>query len=506
MKNWALLFFLFCAHLGWAEPTSVAPDDSERVLAIPSLADDVKLESSGELKALEPSKNYLSDLRSGKIEQSIGGRLMGLVGCFAMLLIAFFLSDNKRKISWRLVGIGVAMQFAFAFIVLKLEAGRVFFDGANVAILRVLRFAGEGSAFVFGNLVSQNVPVGAPLSNPAIASVLIPNGSYAHVGAFFAFTVLPTIVFFSALTAVLYHLKVLQFFVRIIAFVMHKTLRTSGAETFSAAANIFVGQTEAPLLIKPFLANLTRSEIMAVMAGGMATVAGGVLAAYVATLTGYFPDIAGHLIAASVMSAPAALVMAKIMVPEVDVPETASAQEIVLESPDANILDAAAKGTSDGLQLALNVGAMLVAFIGLIALFNWLISSSAAFAGFDGLTLERLFSWAFAPIAFLLGVPWVDAPIIGALFGTKTVLNEFVAYIQLAGELERNTINHSKSVAIATYALCGFSNFSSIGIQIGGLSALAPARRKEFASLGLRAMIAGALACFQTAAIAGMLL
>jgi CNT family concentrative nucleoside transporter len=287
---------------------------------------------------------------------------------------------------------------------------------------------------------------------------------------------------------------------------MQATLRTSGAESFSAAANIFLGQTEAPLLVKPFLKDMTRSEIMAVMTGGFATVAGGVLAAYVGMLMGNFPDIAGHLLAASVMSAPASLVFAKIMLPETEHPVTLTTKRIDVEITDTNVFDAASRGTSDGLYLSLNVAAMLIAFVALIAFLNWMLAAIGGAIGVADLSLDRIFAVIFSPFAFMLGVPWEDAPAIGSLLGIKTALNEFVAYLQLADYLQEGVIKNSKSVIIATYALCGFANFASIGVQIGGLSALAPTRRQDFAVIGFKAMIAGILACFQTAAIAGILL
>ncbi len=481
MKNKFFAFALFCSIFmgtaSYAEP--------------PTFSGVIQEEVDGTLQAPQTAK-VLAELKSGHIEQSLSGRLMGLAGCATMLLIAFALSSNRRKISWRLVGIGLGMQFLFAFIVLKTYAGRAFFDLANSAIVKILSFSSDGAKFLFGNLIGQTVPVSS--------------GGFANVGAMFAFGILPTIIFFSALTAVLYHLRVLEWFVRLMAFAMNKTMGTSGAESFSAAANIFVGQTEAPLLVRPFLEKMTKSEILAVMSGGFATVAGGVMAAYVAVLMHLFPDIAGHLLAASVMSAPASLVMAKIMIPETEISETANASDIRVERQGENLLDAAARGTSDGLMLALNVGAMLIAFIALIAMLNWIMGTVGVWVGVDGLSLEKLFSWLGAPIAWLLGVPWQDAPAIGMLLGTKTAVNEFVAYLQLGDQLQANTITHGKSIVIATYALCGFSNFASIGIQIGGLSALAPSRRSDFAKLALRGMIAGSLACFQTAAIAGILL
>jgi CNT family concentrative nucleoside transporter len=305
---------------------------------------------------------------------------------------------------------------------------------------------------------------------------------------------------------VLDHLGAMQIVVRGFAWVMQRSMETSGPETLSAAGNIFVGQTEAPLLIKPFVEGLTRSELMAVMTGGFATVAGGVLAAYVGMLVAFFPDIAGHLIAASVMSAPAALVIAKIMIPETGEPETLGELDLSVEKPDVNVIDAASRGASEGLHLALNVGAMLLAFIALVAMVNALIAWGGATVGLEGLTLQSILGWLLAPLAWMLGVPWTDAATVGSLLGIKTVLNEFVAYLGLADILAGGSGISARSAVIATYALSGFANFSSIAIQIGGIGGIAPSRRHDLSRLGLRAMIGGSLAAFMTAAIAGMLL
>jgi CNT family concentrative nucleoside transporter len=289
---------------------------------------------------------------------------------------------------------------------------------------------------------------------------------------------------------------------------MQKAMGTSGAETTSVASNIFLGQTEAPLLVKPYLDKMTRSELMAIMVAGFATVAGGVMAAYVGMLRMHFDDIAGHLLAASVMGAPASLVMAKIMVPETEVPETLGGKPVDLPKVDANLLDAVSRGTSEGLLLAMNVGAMLIAFTALIAMLNALLGLSVE-VGLPAITLEKIFGFVGAPVAWVLGVPWDDAVTVGALIGTKTVVNEFVAYQSLAGLLHQpagSGLHHGISVVIATYALCGFSNFASIGIQIGGIAAMAPGRRKDVAALGMKAMFCGSLATFQTAAIAAMVL
>jgi concentrative nucleoside transporter, CNT family len=328
----------------------------------------------------------------------------------------------------------------------------------------------------------------------------------ANTGAMFAFNVLPTIIFFSSLMTVLYHLGVMQIAVKGVAFVMQRTMRTSGAETLSAAGNIFVGQTEAPLLIKPFVDRMTNSELMAVMTGGFATVAGGVLAAYVGILLVYFPDIAGHLMAASVMSAPAALVVAKLMYPEDSVPETAGTLEVDIERPDVNVIDAAARGASEGLFLALNVGAMLLAFIALVYMMDGMLGWAGGLFGFEALSFELILGWVLSPLAWLMGVPWVDAPAVGSLMGVKTVLNEFFAYFQLAGMLGGAHSLQPRSIIIATYALSGFANFSSIAIQLGGIGGIAPSRRHDLSRLGLRAMVGGSIAAFMTATVAGMIL
>lgn len=448
----------------------------------------------------------LEALKSGDVGQDMAGRLMCLVGLFAMIGIAWLLSENRRRVDWRLVGMGTVLQLVFAFLVLKTGAGRAVFQAANDAINVLLSFSNQGARFVFGNLVDLSVPAGEPLFQPGSGSPVLEATFWANTGALIAFSVLPTILFFSALMAFLYHVGAMQVVVRAIAWVMQRTMRTSGAETASVASNIFLGQTEAPLLVKPFIERMTKSELMAVMAAGFATVAGGVMAAYVGMLRSTFPDIAGHLLACSVMGAPAALVMAKVMVPETEEAETASSQHIPMARLDANLVDAVARGTSEGLQLALNVGAMLISFIALVALVNGALGGIGQLVGIDGLTLERVFGWAGAPIAFLLGVPWADATTVGSLIGTKTVVNEFVAFQQLSGVLERSELQHAKSAVIATYALCGFSNFGSIGIQIGGIAAIAPGRRSDIARLGFKAMICGSLASFQTAAIAGLFL
>ena len=447
-------------------------------------------------------------LNSGQIDQTATGRLRCLFGALAMIAVALAFSEDRKRIPWRLVAIGSGLQLVFALLVLKTGAGRSVFAVANDAVNACLGFSTAGARFVFGNLVDMSVPVGDTLGNGGASSVVLDPKWWATTGSFIAFNVLPTILFFSAVMALLYHLGVMQVAVKGIAFVMQKTMGTSGAETMSVASNVFLGQTEAPLLIKPYLEKMTRSELMAVMVAGFATVAGGVMAAYVGMLRESFDDIAGHLLAASVMGAPASLVMAKIMIPESGTPETSGEQGVKLPKIDANILDAVARGTSEGLTLAMNVGAMLIAFTAIIALRNAVLGLSDDI-GQPLLSLEKIFGVVGAPVAFVLGVPWDDAVTVGGLIGTKTVVNEFVAYQQLAVLLQMPAgtgLHHGTSVVIATYALCGFSNFASIGIQIGGIAAMAPGRRADIAALGLKAMFCGSLATFQTAAIAALVL
>lgn len=431
-------------------------------------------------------------------------RLRGLLGLLLLGGIAWGLSLNRKAIPWRVVIWGLSLQFLFALFILKTPVGAGLFAQLNSLVVSLLDFTVDGARFLFGDLVFNTVPVGT--GEPGMVPMTETPGTVARTGAFFAFNVLPTIIFFSSLMSVLYHIGFMQLLVRGVAWVMQRTMGTSGAETLSAAGNIFVGQTEAPLLVKPFVASMTRSELMAVMTGGFATVAGGVLAAYVGMLVAFFPDIAGHLIAASVMSAPAALVMAKIMVPEEEVPETMGSLTLDQSKPHANTIDAAASGAGQGLQLALNVGAMLLAFIALISMVNAGLSWMGSFVGLSSISLEVMLGWVLAPLAWLMGVPWADAPTVGGLLGIKTVLNEFVSYLELSALLTAGADLDPRSVIIATYALSGFANFSSIAVQIGGIGGIAPSRRSDLSRLGLRAMIAGSLAAFMTATIAGMLL
>jgi CNT family concentrative nucleoside transporter len=434
-------------------------------------------------------------------------RLIGVVGIAVLIGIAWLLSSDRRRIPWRLVATGLALQAVLGVLVLKTGVGRALFDGTNIAFTRLLGFTEEGARFIFGNLVHNNVPVGVPTGSPSDMAPLGAPATWAATGSYFAFGVLPTIIFFASLTSVLYYLGVLQRVVRGMAWVFQRLLGTSGAETLSATGNIFVGQTEAPLLVKPFVQSMTLSELNTVMIGGFATIAGGVMAAYVGMLSPYFPDIAGHLLTASVMNAPAGLYISKILVPEVGEPVTRGTVKVALEKTEKSVIEAAAAGAAQGLQLALNVGAMLLAFIALIALVNAGIGGAGHLVGIPDLSLERLFGWVLAPLAWLMGVPWHDAGTVGSLMGLKTVLNEFVAYLRLAGLMGAPGGGGlgPRGTLIATYALLGFANFSSIAIQIGGIGGIAPGRRSDLAKLGLKAMIGGNLAAFISASLAGML-
>ncbi len=467
-------------------------------------AAEIESHALGQASAASP-QTLLRDRIDAGLGTDLPGRLRSVLGLLTLLGLAWVFSVDRKNTAWRVILWGVGLQLLFALFILKTPVGGQIFAGMNTVIVSLLGFTVEGARFVFGELVYNNVPMGlgeAGTNGPVEA---IP-GQVAQTGASFAFNVLPTIIFFSSLMTVLYHLGIMQWVVRGAAWIMQKTMGTSGAETLSAAGNIFVGQTEAPLLVRPFLEKMTMSELHVVMTGGFATVAGGVLAAFVGMLVAYFPDIAGHLMAASVMSAPAALVMAKLMYPESEEPATRGSLKMELERPDVNVIDAAARGASDGLKLALNVGAMLLAFIALISLFNALIGWVGGVVGMEGLSLELIFGWILAPLAWLMGVPWADAVTVGSLMGMKTILNEFVAYLQLSDILQQGTALSPRSVVISIYALSGFANFSSIAIQLGGIGPIAPSRRHDLSRLGFRAMVAGSLAAFMTATIAGMIL
>ena len=456
----------------------------------------------------------LAAARSG-LDIPMGERLFGFVGIGVMILIAWLMSYDRKRINWKLVASGFGLQAVFGLVVLKTDIGRLVFQRIGDLITNLLGFQEQGARFVFGNLVQSSVPVTGEGSTATMV---------AQTGAFFAFNVLPTIIFFSALMSVMYYLGIMQLIVKGLASLMQRTLGTSGAETLSASGNIFLGQTEAPLLIKPFVGTMTKSELNTVMIGGFATVAGGVLAAYVGMLAGVFPGIAAHLLAASVMNAPAGLAISKILLPETEVPVTAagvkSADAVVDHAPneggwrkrlltsdsaDNSVIEAAANGAGQGVQLAINVAAMLMAFVALVAMLNAMLGWGGALVGFDGLSLQTILGFILRPLAWVMGVPWQDTAYVGSLIGMKVSLNEFVAYAQFASDLGGAQVLDPRSAVILTYALLGFANFSSIAIQIGGIGGLAPERRKDIASLGLRAMIAGNLAAFISASIAGML-
>jgi CNT family concentrative nucleoside transporter len=410
-------------------------------------------------------------------------KLQPLVGLIVILSIAYSLSTNRRAIDGRTVAWGLSLQVLFALLVLKTATGQSVFQTLGAAINHLLNFAFVGSSFVFG-------PLGDKVVWPRIMNQVL-GAEGARYGVIFAFQVLPTIIFIAALFSILYYFGVMQVIVRVFAVVMRRVMRASGAESLNVAASIFMGQTEAPLTIRPYLPRMTESELMTVMTAGMAHISGGIMAAYI-----LFGIEAQHLLTAVIMTAPGTLMMAKMFVPETQVPETMGTVRLEVERTDVNVIDAAGRGTSEGLALALNVGAMLISFLALIALLNALL-------GLVGLSLQQIFGWVFAPVAWSMGVPWADAPVVGNLLGTRMALNEFVAYSQL-GAL-KPTLD-PRSFTIATFALCGFANFSSIGIQIGGIGALAPSRRHDLARLGFRAMLAGTLANFVTATIAGFLL
>ncbi len=426
--------------------------------------------------------------------EALGRIGFGLFGLAVLLGIAWLFSNNKRAVDWKLVATGVTLQVAFASLVLLVPGGRQVFDALGRGFVKLLEFTGVGTALIFGDLSKSE-----------------------KFGFIFAFQVLPTIIFFAALMGLLYHLGVMQWIVRGMAWAITKVMRVSGAETTSVCASIFIGQTEAPLTIRPYISKMTQSELLTIMVGGMAHIAGGVLAAYVGMLGGSDPVqqafYAKHLLTASIMAAPATLVISKMLVPETGNPLTRGKVNMDVEKSTANIIDAAAAGAGDGLKLALNVGAMLLAFTALIAMVNaplsWLgdVTGIAAMLG-KPTDLGTLLGYVMAPIAWVIGVPWQDAVTVGGLIGQKIVLNEFIAYLQLSdiiqGKVAGVTLSEHGRL-VAAYALCGFANFSSIAIQIGGIGGLAPDRRHDLAKFGLKAVLGGSIATFMTATIAGVL-
>jgi CNT family concentrative nucleoside transporter len=408
--------------------------------------------------------------------RSIPTRLVGLFGIVTILGIGVLLSSNRKAISWRVVAWGVGLQAAFAVFVLRVPVGQTIFQALGRFVTAILSFSYVGSSFVFGEVGKQ----------------------HSSLGVIFAFQVLPAIIFVSALFAIMYYLGIMQVVVRAFAVTMNKVMGASGAESLNVAASIFMGQTEAPLTIRPFLPKMTRSELMTVMTAGMAHVSGAIMAAYIA-----FGIEARHLLTAVIMTAPGTIMMAKILEPETEVPETLGGVKVDIPRTDVNVVDAAARGTTEGLYLMLNVIAMLVSFIALIALanggFGWVHSHVSWFPA----NIQTILGWVFSPIAWVMGVPWHDSGTIGGLLGTRMVLNEFIAYSQL-GPLKATL--SPVSFTIATFALCGFANVGSVGIQIGGIGALAPERKHDLARLGFRAMLAGTLANFLSATLAGILL
>jgi len=419
-------------------------------------------------------------------------RLTSLLGLVSFVALAWSLSLDRRRFPLRTVVSGVLIQFTLAFLILKTAPGRAFFDFANRAVSRLLSYAEEGTHFVFG-----------PLGDGALLAEKFGRGN----GFIFFITVMGTIILVSAISSFLYHYGILQRVVKGIAWVMQRAMRTSGSESLAAAANIFMGQTEAPLVIKPYLDRMTRSEIMALMTGGMATIAGGVLAAYVGfgNAAGR-ADMAGHLLTASVMSAPASLLIAKILLPETEQSETAAGAHAELERLSKNGIDALCLGASDGMKLTLNVMAMLIAFVAVVAMANGILTFAQSQLGIaHPVKLETLFGWLNAPFAWLMGAPGADCQKFGEVLGTRVVLNEFLGYLSLS-DLQKTHAISDRTFTLGTYALCGFANFSSIAIQIGGIGALAEKRRGELAALGLRAMLGGLLACYMTATVVGILL
>lgn len=422
----------------------------------------------------------------------------GILGLFVLILIGWLLSEKRNKIDWKLVGIGIFLQLIFALGVLKVPMVETIFEGISGFFISVISFTQEGTQFLFGSFISGKIE--SPIVN-------------------FVVMVLPTVIFFSALTSLLFYWGILQRIVYGLAWIMKKTMRLSGAESMAAAGNVFLGQTEAPLLVKPYLANMTRSEIMCLMSGGMATIAGGVLAAYIGFLGGDDPQeqlyFAKHLLAASVMSAPAAIVAAKLLVPETE--EINKEMSIPKEKLGSNALEAVTNGATDGLKLAANVAAMLLVFIALIAMGNYFLSNMIGEwtglneivrtkTNYDSFSLQFIVGYIFSPIAYLIGIPYEDTILVGQLLGEKTILNEFYAYKSLGEMKTAGVFSSEKSIIMSTYILCGFSNFASIGIQIGGIGALAPTKRAMLSQLGFRALIGGTLACLFTAVVVGMLM
>lgn len=486
-----------------------SPKDTLRVYDLRLIGDTLTLAEAGvtyRFIPLKTSSDLVATTASQELPQATGGLNIsleslgrGLLGLAFLVLVGYLLSSNRRRIDWRLVGSGLLLQVIFAVLVLKVDRVANSFDWLSQQVVTFLNFSEKGAEFLFGGLVNNQ----------------------DTFGYIFAFKVLPTVVFFSAFTSVLYYFGIIQRVIKVFAWVMSRSMRLSGAESLAAAANIFIGQTEAPLVVKPYLDKMTKSELMCLMVGGMATIAGGVLAAYIAFLGGsseaekiYF---AKHLLTASIMSAPAAIVIAKMLYPETE--EVDRKLDVSKEKIGTNVLDAIARGTTDGLKLAINVGAMLLVFTALIAVFNWItvdwiggptglneqINQQTA-GRYSGLSLQYILGNLFAPVAWIIGVPAADIVSVGQLLGEKTILNEFFAYASLSDLKNSGLLTSNRSIVIATYSLCGFANFASIGIQIGGIGGLAPSQQSNLAKFGIKALIGGTVAALMTATIAGMLI
>jgi concentrative nucleoside transporter, CNT family len=462
----AILLFAGAFIAAWVVP-GLTRQGVSRVLAQPTAA-----------QADSPTVTLPQQPESAPTVQPQGllSRLRGLLGIAAILAIAIALSHNRKSIRWRVVAWGLALQLLFAIFVLRIPAGQRLFRGLGSFVTSILNFSYVGSQFVFGELGKPN----------------------SSLGVIFAFQLLPAIIFVSALFAIMYYLGIMQLIVRAFAILMSRVMGASGAESLNVAASIFMGQTEAPLTIRPFLARMTRSELMTVMTSGMAHISGSIMVAYIA-----FGIEARHLLTAVIMTAPGTIMMAKLFEPETEVPETYGKVKLDMPKQDVNLLDAAARGTSEGLNLMLNVIAMLVSFVALVALLNGGFAAVHRYADWFPPDLQTVLGWIFMPIAWLMGVPGRDTGTIGSLLGTRMVLNEFIAFAQLGpmkGQLD------PRSFTIASFALAGFANFSSVGIQLGGIGALVPERKRDLARLGIRAMLAGTLANFLSATIAGILL
>ena len=474
--SWRRVVFAFavtfvCALVVFTLPRFVWNSVSGATLQTASVAQDTARPAPP-----APLQATVTDSTIARPPRSVGSRLTGIFGLIVILGIGIALSRNRRAISWRVVAWGVGLQLLFAIFVLRVPIGQKIFTALGAVVTKILGFSYAGSEFVFGEIGKQ----------------------HSSIGVVFAFQIMPAIIFVSALFAIMYYLGIMQVVVKAFAVLMHRIMGASGAESLNVAASIFMGQTEAPLTIRPFLPRMTRSELMTVMTAGMAHVSGSIMAAYIA-----FGIEARHLLTAVIMTAPGTIMMAKILEPETEVPETLGGVKVDIPRTDVNVLDAAARGTSEGLHLMLNVIAMLVSFIALIALVNGAFGWVHSFAPWFPESLQTVLGWIFRPIAWIMGVPWHDSGTIGSLLGERMVINEFIAYAHL-GPLKPSL--DPVSFTIATFALCGFANLSSVGIQIGGIGALAPERKHDLARLGFRAMIAGTLANFLSATLAGILL